>query len=342
MLLTGHSGFKGSWLATWLTDMGSDVMGLSLPGAVSRPSLWDELDLRITEVRADLVSKSWQAAVSAHRPQVILHLAAQALVAQGFAEPGRTYTTNIHGTVRMMELLDQLDGVEAALMVTTDKVYDTRQPLPFTEESFIGGRDPYSASKAAMELVVQAWPRGKAPVATARAGNVIGGGDWAAHRLLPDLVRSWSEGGTLALRNPEATRPWQHVLEPLRGYLLYVEDLADGRDVPSALNLGPSAEQVVTVEELVEHATGLWASLSPGTSPAWQRATGSTMVESAALELDSAQARQAIQWVNAWDWRSSVERTLQWYVRFGSGMRAVDLVREDLSTYSRHIAGSDT
>ena len=242
VLVTGHTGFKGSWLTCWLRDLGAEVHGVSLPEPPSTPSLWDQLALPgVTEVRADVASGDWQDSVVAFDPHVVLHLAAQPLVSVGYADPATTFRSNVEGTARVLDLLPRVGSLAATVVITTDKVYDVRQPAPYAEDAFLGGKDPYSASKAAAELVVHSWPAAGTPVGTARAGNVIGGGDWALDRIVPDLVRAWSAGEEAELRNPAAVRPWQHVVEPLAGYLAYAEALATGRDVPTALNFGPTS-----------------------------------------------------------------------------------------------------
>ena len=229
VLVTGHTGFKGTWLTTRLLDLGAQVMGVSLPGPHYLPSLWQSTGLRIHEVRADVAGKGWQSDVVQFRPQVVLHLAAQALVPVAAEDPIGTFRTNVVGTAHLLGALDELrEAPQATLIVTTDKVYDARGRGPYTEQSPLGGGEPYAASKAAAELVVHSWPSALTR-ATARSGNVIGGGDAAPRRLLPDLIRAWSTNQPAVLRRPSATRPWQHVCEPLDGYLRYAELLAGPR-----------------------------------------------------------------------------------------------------------------
>ena len=240
VLLTGHTGFKGSWLTCWLQALGADVMGISLPEPVSEPSLWEQLGMDgIADVRADVTGGDWLPTAREFAPSVIFHLAAQPLVSVGHEQPARTFEVNVQGTVRMLDFATSLESVAGTLVITTDKVYDPSQTPPHDERHSFGGREPYSASKAAAEIVVAGWPQMRSARATARAGNVIGGGDWAENRLLPDLVRAWAAGRAPELRRPHGVRPWQHVLEPLRGYLVFAEALAEGRDLPSGLNCGP-------------------------------------------------------------------------------------------------------
>jgi CDP-glucose 4,6-dehydratase len=337
--VTGHTGFKGSWLCRWLEQLGAEVTGLSLAERETDPNLHDELGRNsVTEIEADITKDDWQDAVAHKAPQVVLHLAAQALVPVGYHEPLRTFSTNVHGTALVLDALGRIPSVEAAVMVTTDKVYDTRQSLPFAETAYLGGADPYSASKAAMELVVQAWPGLDFPVATARAGNVIGGGDWSADRLLPDLVRAFSAGKELALRRPTAVRPWQHVLEPLRGYLLLAETLVTDESAPRALNLGPEESQCVPVGEVVAFAAKHWASRSDDAhSPRWRSLDEPPIKETELLVLDSRLARSAIGWTNALGWRDAVRRTIDWHLAHSSGAVARDLVDAEIADYTRTI-----
>ena len=342
VLLTGHTGFKGSWMACWLQQLGAEVMGVSLPEPPSTPSLWDQLALRgVTEVRADIATRDWTAAAASFGPDVVLHLAAQPLVSVGYERPGETFDTNVLGTVRVLEALGSLDRVESTLVITTDKVYDPAQPAPHDESHRLGGREPYSASKAAAEIVVAGWPATAAPVATARAGNVIGGGDWARDRLLPDLVRSWSAGAAVPLRRPQGVRPWQHVLEPLRGYLLYVEALISRRPVATALNFGPAQEQAVSVAELVRHAAAEWRRLTGDLpDPAWTESADPGFAETGELTLESGLAAEQLGWVSVLDWRTAVTMTLDWFHGQRFGASPTELVADQLSTYSAIVKGS--
>ena len=335
VLVTGHTGFKGAWLTCWLRDLGAEVHGVSLPPSAGETPLWDALALEgVEDVRADVAGTEWVDGAVAFRPDVVLHLAAQSLVSEGYRNPAGTFQTNVMGTVRVLELVERLPELQAALVVTTDKVYDVRQPTPFREGDFLGGKDPYSASKAAAELVTQSWPGLSDRVVTARAGNVIGGGDVALNRIVPDVVRAWSTGETLVLRRPLAVRPWQHVIEPLLGYLLYVEDVANGRDVPRSLNFGPDPAQAVPVQALVEHAAEQWRALrGAGSPPRWEVGPDPVMEETHDLTLDASQAQQVLTWGNVWGWQEAIDRSLEWYVRAADGARPGDLVREQVAGY---------
>jgi CDP-glucose 4,6-dehydratase len=334
VLVTGHTGFKGSWVTTRLLDLGAQVLGVSLPGGHGSPSLWDQLGLEnVTEIRADIASTDWVRGVRAFSPQVVLHLAAQSLVTEGYRDPTSTFRTNVMGTVEVLRMIADLEELQAAVIVTTDKVYDVRQPPPFVEEHFLGGRDPYSASKACAELVTQSWPRLNVPVATARAGNVIGGGDWSLHRIVPDIVRAWTSGRTLALRRPVAIRPWQHVIEPLEGYLAYVQALANREDMPRTLNFGPATSQAVSVLRLVEFAAGEWRRLSGGATPKWEVLVEPDMAETHGLVLDSSLAEESLGWIGTWDWRQAMSKTLEWYLAAAAGAQPADLIRRQFAEY---------
>ena len=337
VLLTGHTGFKGSWLTTWLLDLGAEVCGVSLSEAPSEPCLWDQLDLSIAaDVRSDVAGEQWQNAAADFSPQTVLHLAAQSLVPEGYRDPARTFATNVQGTVRVLELAERLPDLSECVIITTDKVYDTHQPTPFVEGSFLGGADPYSASKASAELVVQSWPRTNDALATARSGNVIGGGDWSSDRLLPDLIRSWAAGDPAVLRRPGAIRPWQHVLEPLRGYLLFVQHLASGATETRALNFGPPQESV-TVAEVADCAAETWAEVTSSERPPWSALPAPPMHETLTLELDSSLAEKLLGWRSELSWQEAVSLSVRWYARVSGGAHPLDEVRSELAAYSTRV-----
>jgi CDP-glucose 4,6-dehydratase len=342
VLLTGHTGFKGSWLTCWLRALGAEVMGVSLPELPTEPSLWEQLALTgISDVRADITTADWTGPAREFAPEVVFHLAAQPLVSVGYELPARTFEVNVQGTVCVLDFVASLAGVAATVVITTDKVYDPAQTPPHDEGHSLGGREPYSASKAAAEIVVGGWPSMDSPRATARAGNVIGGGDWAANRLLPDLVRAWSAGRAPLLRRPEGVRPWQHVLEPLRGYLVLAEALAQGRDLPSGLNFGPADQQAVPVAALATFAAGAWQRLGGKLpEPAWTESAEKEFEETGVLTLDSRLAAETLDWASILDWQTAVSLTLEWYAGARSGETPSELVGRQLAAYSAIVGGT--
>jgi len=342
VLLTGHTGFKGAWLAYWLRSLGAEVLGISLPAAPSEPSLWEQLAFTdVREVRADIASDAWQDEGTTFAPEVVLHLAAQALVPVGYTHPYETFHSNVLGTIEVVRFACQTPSVLATVVITTDKVYDARQRGPHSEGSFLGGVDPYAASKAAAELVVGSWPTGASRRGTARAGNVIGGGDWAADRLIPDLVRAWSADTSLVLRNPSSIRPWQHVLEPLRGYLAYAEALAAGESVAPSYNFGPAGTQEAPVQDLVAHAADVWSELGERVpEAAWMAAASTTYRETSELTLDSTLVKQQLAWSGVLDWKQAVRLALEWYSGCKSGRLASELVGAQLKTYQAEVEGT--
>jgi len=246
------------------------------------------------------------------------------------------------GTVHLLELAEDLSHLEALVVATTDKVYDDRSPQPYAESSPLGGLEPYSASKVATEMVVQSWPTKNLGYVTARAGNVIGGGDFAEYRLIPDLVRAWTSHQHATIRNPGATRPWQHVLEPLRGYLLYAEALSKpGISCPSALNFGPSMDQVVTVQELAHSAAQLWQGLDGAAPKDNVYPVEESFAEAASLSLDSSAAAATLGWTNILDWHYALRMTIDWYYRQSRGELVKTLILEQIDSYCEGLTLSD-
>lgn len=335
VLVTGHTGFKGSWLTAWLAEMGAEVAGVSLPQPPTSPSLWEDLDLSVAlDVRSDLCSDEWQRAVVDFDPQTIIHLAAQALVIEGHKFPLRTFQTNVMGTAQVLDTASNLRSLESVLVATTDKVYDPGGLPPYAESSRLGGADPYSASKTCAEMVVRSWPHVSVPIVTARAGNVVGGGDWSDHRLVPDLVRSWSASAAAEIRQPSAIRPWQHVLEPLAGYLVYLERLTQSVDLPRSMNFGPSADQAVAVREVAALAAQQWAAaLDLAQIPTCTEIPGQAVHETATLLIDSSQALSMLDWRGRLDWRAAVSMTIDWYAAHTRGDDVGSLLRAQLRRY---------
>jgi CDP-glucose 4,6-dehydratase len=339
VFVTGHTGFKGAWLAEWLTTLGAEVTGYALDPP-TQPNLFDALDLgaRLQHVVADIRDRDRVVAeVQAAQPSVIFHLAAQALVRRAYAEPHETFETNVMGTVNVLEAARACPSVRAVVVVTSDKCYQNLETgRPFRETDALGGRDPYSASKGCAELVTAAYRASYfadgAAVASVRAGNVIGGGDWAADRIVPDCVRALAEGEPILVRNPDAVRPWQHVLEPLSGYLwLAALLLRDGHGYECAWNFGPTeAGAVRPVRWVVDRFVEEWGSGS-WTTPA---DAGRQPHEAHHLSLDSTKAREQLGWSPVWDALTAVRQTASWYRDYHRAPgTARELAEHQLATY---------
>jgi len=336
VLLTGHTGFKGAWLTFWLSRMGAQVTGLSLAPATC-PNLFDLLKLdsictsRIADIRN---AASVLQVVKESRPEVVIHLAAQALVRAGYREPVETFATNVMGTIHVLDALRQSPDVRAAVVVTTDKVYRNREwAWPYREDDTVGGHDPYSASKAASELAIDSWrqsflhDRGVA-VASARAGNVIGGGDWSEDRLLPDAIRAWTSGSVLEIRRPQAVRPWQHVIEPLSGYLALAERLWREPQSEGAYNFGPPSHEVASVRQVVDIA----AASRPGASVSYGNGLDGPH-EAGLLALDSSKARSVLQVRQRFQLNDAIRRTMAWYAGQARGEDAGKLCERDIADW---------
>ena len=340
VLVTGHTGFKGSWLSMWLTRLGAEVLGISLPNDPKSRYAFTDLSIPIQDIRADIMSDQWIPEAIKFNPEIVFHLAAQPIVAEGYRQPLKTFTTNSTGVAQLLTVLQDVKDVRAAVIVTTDKVYDVRQEPPYKESDFLGGKDPYSASKAAAEFVVSSWPKTHFKSVTARAGNVVGGGDWASERLIPDLVRAWSSGMELTLRDSFGVRPWQHVLEPLRGYLLYAEAVFNQESVSPSLNFGPTPDSFVPVGEVVQEAAKIWAGREPLVVPRWKQSSLRTYAETSILTLESDLASQEIGWKGVLDWRQTLNWTIDWYQGFLSGSPAMMLMKDDIERY-REVIGAN-
>lgn len=321
VLLTGHTGFKGSWLAMWLLSLGARVVGVALPPDTS-PSHWDLLALDIPEHRVDIRDSAKLGVIlRRENPDIVFHLAAQPLVRRSYREPLDTWSTNVMGTANLLEACRHCDALRAAVIVTTDKVYKNReQDRGYHEDETLGGHDPYSASKAACELVAASYRSaffhspGAPLIATARAGNVIGGGDWCEDRLIPDLIRAMTGGSTLTIRSPQSTRPWQHVLECLSGYLLVGQMLLEGHDRHAcAWNFGPELESAVTVGEVLVRLKKRWPEL------AWQTTDSAQPHEAALLSLDSGKAKKELGWRPVWALEDALDATAEWYRAYLNG-----------------------
>lgn len=337
VLVTGHTGFKGSWLALWLARQGANVTGIALAPQTS-PNLWSSAGLddccesHLADIRdPETVHRIMVQA----RPDIIFHLAAQALVRASYRDPLGTFSTNVNGTANLLDAVRHSDSVRAVVVVTTDKVYRNNEwPWPYREDDALGGHDPYSASKAASEIIVDSYRRAfladrGVALATARAGNVIGGGDWSEDRLLPDAIRAWETERPLEVRRPSSTRPWQHVLEPLSGYLTLARALWDrGQTVGSAFNFGPPPHEAATVHTVIEQARRAFprAAVTYAASPLGPHEAGW-------LALETARAREQLGVVPRLTLAESVRMTIEWYRRFATGTPARNLCEEDIVTF---------
>ncbi|WPB58072.1 CDP-glucose 4,6-dehydratase [Xylophilus sp. GOD-11R] len=317
VFLTGHTGFKGSWLSLWLQGMGATVHGFSLAPPTT-PALFDEarvaegMQSTIGDIR-DLAAV--RASLVAFRPDIVIHMAAQPLVRLSYAEPVETYATNVMGTVHVMEAVRAAGTVKAVVSVTTDKCYENKEWVwGYREDEPMGGYDPYSNSKGCAELVTSAYRRSfmqkeGIALASGRAGNVIGGGDWALDRLVPDILRAFEAGQPVVIRNPHSTRPWQHVLEPLSGYLVLAQRLyTEGQSVAEGWNFGPKDEDARPVQWIVEHMVGEW-----GDGARWQLDGADHPHEAGYLKLDISKARHRLGWQPRWALAEALERILQWH-----------------------------
>jgi CDP-glucose 4,6-dehydratase len=336
VVLTGHTGFKGSWLALWLHRLGAQVTGMALPPS-GEPNLYalarvgeicdsHFIDIRDAQAVADRMRRA--------EPEIVLHLAAQALVRAGYEDPLSTYSTNVMGTTHVLDALRGLGSVRAAVMVTTDKVYrNLERAYPYRESDALGGHDPYSASKAASELVIASYrdaflAEQDVAVASARAGNVIGGGDWAADRLIPDAVRAWQAEQALPIRRPKAIRPWQHVLEPISAYLRLAESLCATPAVAGAYNFGPHTHEAATVRQVVEWARQVYGS----GDIQWGDGTEGPH-EAAWLALEIAQARTVLGVQPRWGLQDAIVRTMAWYRQQQGGTDARALCEADIVAF---------
>ncbi len=324
VLVTGHTGFKGSWLCLWLKQMGAEVCGYSLPSPTS-PSHFEELNLDMKSVIGDirdqsLVLKTFEE----FQPEIVFHLAAQPLVRYSYENPDETFESNVMGSLRIYEAVRKVDSVKALVSITTDKVYHNDESgKAYSEDDRFGGKDPYSASKAAMEILTASYihsffniddygSKHNVLVSPVRAGNVIGGGDWAQDRLIPDIVKATIEERPVVIRSPDSTRPWQHVLESLSGYLLLGQKLLEGNSsVAGAYNFGPSVDEDITVEQVVKCLKKYWNKIN------YQIERPDVAYhEASLLKLDSQKAIDSLEWSPVWSSFEALENTITWYKDF--------------------------
>jgi CDP-glucose 4,6-dehydratase len=345
VLITGHTGFKGSWLALWLQRMGAEVSGYSLP-APTEPSLFELADVRhgMSSFEGDVRDlASLRACISKENPQVVIHMAAQSLVRTSYVDPVSTYATNVMGTVNLLEAVRTTGSTEAVLVVTSDKCYENQEWVwGYRENEPMGGLDPYSNSKGCAELVTAAYRRSffqgedsvrPVSIASARAGNVIGGGDWAVDRLIPDAMRAFVAGSPVVVRSPGAVRPWQHVLEPLHGYLLLVQKMMQSRCFTEGWNFGAEERDSQPVSWVVEHLAGLW-----GEGARWVVDGERQPHEARLLKLDSTKARTDLGWRPKLSLPEALEWTVDWYRGLAEGKPAREMTESQIDRYQAGVA----
>jgi CDP-glucose 4,6-dehydratase len=342
VFLTGHTGFKGSWLSLWLQSLGAEVHGLSLQPPTA-PNIFTVAQVEggmaghaIGDIR-DLATV--QTAMHAAQPDIVIHMAAQPLVRLSYAEPVETYATNVMGTVHVLESARKTQSVKAIVIVTTDKCYENKEwAWGYRENEPMGGRDPYSNSKGCAELITSAYRssflhNSGIAVASARAGNVIGGGDWAADRLVPDILRAFEDNQSVTIRNPDATRPWQHVLEPLSGYLALAEHLyTHGQAYAESWNFGPKDDDARPVKWIVEHMVNSW-----GKGASWQLDGGGHPHEANYLKLDISKAKARLGWQPRWPLATALERITTWHKAFLAKADIKKLCLAQIQQYSSAI-----
>ncbi|MBF0414797.1 MAG: CDP-glucose 4,6-dehydratase [Magnetococcales bacterium] len=341
VLVTGHTGFKGSWLTLWLHELGAEVTGVSL-SPDTQPNHWNLLQLPIDDHRLDIRDiNALKQVIKEKPPEIVFHLAAQPLVRRSYRDPLETWSTNVMGTVNILEACRQTSEVRAIVAITTDKCYENHEwPWGYRENDRLGGHDPYSASKAGAELVAASYrsaffnTENALLLATARAGNVIGGGDWSEDRLIPDLIRALEMQKSLEIRSPHATRPWQHVLESLSGYLMLGQKLLVGdKNFAEAWNFGPDPEGKRTVSEILGKLNLLWENMR------WHITERSQPHETTLLYLDSAKARSRLHWQPVWNIDVTLEKTADWYRAWLQSGQIIS--RQQLADYVSTAARGD-
>ena len=335
VFLTGHTGFKGGWLSVWLNMLNARVHGFALEPS-TRPALFEIARIRTLLATHDVAdirdSATLLEAMTRASPEVVFHLAAQPLVRESYRTPVETFATNVMGTVHLLEAVRRVPSVRAVVVITSDKCYANLETgNAYVESDALGGRDPYSASKACTELATQAWQTSflssRVGIATARAGNVIGGGDWAQDRLVPDALRAWEQGESLRVRSPSAVRPWQHVLEPLLGYLKLAEHLFHG-NAAEAWNFGPDASDMVSVGVLLDRLAKRW-----GEDATWVSDEGNHPHEAGLLHLDSGKARSRLNWVPRWSLDVALDHVVGWHRAYLAGDDMLRRCESDIEFY---------
>ena len=337
VFLTGHTGFKGGWMAMWLTEMGARVYGYSLQ-APTNPNFFTETKLKErieNSIIADICDFSTLSdAIKFAKPSVIIHMAAQPLVIESYHAPVETFKTNIIGTINILEIARQIDTIEAIVNITTDKCYENNENLrPYNENDKLGGYDPYSSSKACAEIVSAAYRnsyllKNGTNLATVRAGNVIGGGDWATNRLIPDFFRSIDNNETLLIRSPNAVRPWQHVLDPLSGYLMLAEKLVENKsNFAEAWNFGPEETNAKTVSWVLNTLSKKFINAK------WEVKINTNHHEANLLSLDISKAKTKLGWFPRWSLETAINNTVDWYLAFKEGESMANISIKQIKDY---------
>lgn len=338
VLLTGHTGFKGGWLSLWLQSMGARVFGFSLTPP-SSPSFFEvaRVPEGIDHTLGDLRDAPQLAsAILKAQPEIVFHLGAQSLVRQSYLDPEATFATNVMGTVHLLEAIRKVPSVRALLVVTSDKCYENRErPEAYREDEAMGGKDPYSASKGCVELLTAAWRdsflQAQVAVATARAGNVIGGGDWATDRLIPDALRTWDKNKTLTIRYPKAIRPWQYHLDALAGYLMLAANLLKGKHI-GAWNFGPTDADMLSVEDVLRQLATLW-----GAKAQWETTPIQQPHEATLLRLDSSKARTQLGWKSAYALNNSLAAIVDWHRAWHQGKDMHEFSLHQIEQYRKKL-----
>jgi CDP-glucose 4,6-dehydratase len=348
VFLTGHTGFKGSWLSLWLQHLGARLHGFGLaphttPALFELGNVSEQMDSEFGDVRdLERLTQSLQRAA----PEIVFHMAALPIVSDSFIQPVETYHTNVMGTVHLLEAVRKTPSVKAVVVITSDKCYENREWLwGYREDEAMGGLDPYSSSKGCAELVVSAYRRSffqKPGVATllasVRAGNVIGGGDWAKDRLIPDMMRALVAKQTIKIRQPRSIRPWQHVLEPLYGYMSLAQHLVEkGADFAEGWNFGPTDEDSRSVEWVANHVVKVW-----GGGRKWELDANATFHEAYQLKLDSSKARARLGWQPSWDLHTALEKVADWYKGWDGGEDVKALCLRQIQEYTASVPGGSS
>jgi len=341
VLITGHTGFKGSWLSLWLQSKGAHTIGYALPPHTN-PNLFDTEHIaeEMISIIGDVRNLEFlQSVLGEYQPEIIFHMAAQALVRHSYSHPVETYSTNVMGTVNVLEAMRQTDSVRVAVIITSDKCYENKEWVwGYRENDPMGGHDPYSSSKGCAELIVSAYRKSffsednnhhGIAVASTRAGNVIGGGDWSQDRLIPDIINAFMEKKPVVIRNPNAIRPWQHVLDPLSGYLLLAEKLwTDGQKFAQAWNFGPDDNDMVTVLEVTEYLSHLW-----GNEDSWELDSSKNPHEAHCLRLDCSKAQNILGWSPALNLQKALEWTFEYYRKYHQKQNTLQLIKDQIQFY---------